>query len=367
MAAQDTHKRVPRGYPQNPNGAESYMEIPTRTGAYDLIPSEVFWRERYRHLKEAGYVLRPRYTPDWKPSWADTEMLPNHREDSVMLMNHQIIDARRREDNERVAIKRVRSDTGELDIMKFLSAFEDDNTNHTVPLLAVLPDPFDKQLSLMVMPFLRPFDDPEFTTIGEVVEFIDQMVEPLGCPSHTLTRDIALANIMMDAKPLYTDGYHPVWLQYSEDISHVVAPLSRTGRSIRYFYIDFDLSIRFPDDALPYAVGDVGRDAEVPELSPDVPYDAFKVDIFALGNLLRKEFEQRYNSMEFLRRLIDPMTRRQPESRPTADQILVEWQSTRSELNESLFRWRLGPKSEPAIGRMFNDTVAVARRLVGTL
>jgi hypothetical protein len=30
---------------------------------------EVFWRDHQSWLKESGYELRPRYQPDWKPSW----------------------------------------------------------------------------------------------------------------------------------------------------------------------------------------------------------------------------------------------------------------------------------------------------------
>ena len=61
---------------------------------------------------------------------------------------------------------------------------------------------------------------------------------------------------------------------------------------MRYYYIDFGLSVQFPPGAPTVTVGDVGRDTEVPELSATVPYDAFKVDIFALGNLFYKEFYQ---------------------------------------------------------------------------
>lgn len=61
---------------------------------------------------------------------------------------------------------------------------------------------------------------------------------------------------------------------------------------MKYYYIDFGLARRFPEGTSTYVVGDVGRDTDVPELSSDVPYDAFKVDIFALGNLYFKEFEQ---------------------------------------------------------------------------
>lgn len=87
MAAQNTPNRVSYfSQIETPHSAEWLAEFLTRAGPYDLIPFEVFWRERYRYLKEAGYVLRPRYKPDWKPSWADTELSPNRFEDSVMLM-----------------------------------------------------------------------------------------------------------------------------------------------------------------------------------------------------------------------------------------------------------------------------------------
>lgn len=52
-----------------------------------------------------------------------------------------------------------------------------DPRNHCVQLLEVLPDPLQADSALMVMPYLRPFDDPEFGAIGEVVEFVKQILE----------------------------------------------------------------------------------------------------------------------------------------------------------------------------------------------
>ncbi len=97
---------------------------------------------------------------------------------------------------------------------------------------------------------------------------------------------------MMDARPLYPEGHHPVRQDYTPDGMYRISPLSRTDRPVRYYYIDFGLSVQFSKAASPYVVGDVGRDTEVPELSDTVAYDAFKVDIFALGNLFCKEFYQ---------------------------------------------------------------------------
>ena len=34
-----------------------------------LVPAESFWAEHYTYLLTMGFLLRPRYSPDWKPSW----------------------------------------------------------------------------------------------------------------------------------------------------------------------------------------------------------------------------------------------------------------------------------------------------------
>src|ERR1700691_662254 len=36
-----------------------------------LRDSEVFWRDHQKWLEDCGYMVRPRYMPDWKPSWTD--------------------------------------------------------------------------------------------------------------------------------------------------------------------------------------------------------------------------------------------------------------------------------------------------------
>lgn len=38
-----------------------------------LLETELFWRDHQPWLKERGYVLRPRYQPDWVASWLGTE------------------------------------------------------------------------------------------------------------------------------------------------------------------------------------------------------------------------------------------------------------------------------------------------------
>ena len=44
-------------------------------------------------------------------------------------------------------------------------------------MLETFPDPLDPSYTMMVMPWLRPCNDPEFRTIGEIMDFIDQTTE----------------------------------------------------------------------------------------------------------------------------------------------------------------------------------------------
>lgn len=107
-----------------------------------------------------------------------------------------------------------------------------------------------------------------------------------------LNRDCAVANIIMDDRPLYPKGHHPIRRNYSVDAIYELSPLARIDHPVRYYLIDFGISSHFPEGSSTYVTGLKGRYKEVPELSADVPYDAMKVDIFTLGNLYRKEFLQ---------------------------------------------------------------------------
>ena len=39
----------------------------------DITRHERWWVDRQVALEKAGYMLRSRYRPGWKPSWADTK------------------------------------------------------------------------------------------------------------------------------------------------------------------------------------------------------------------------------------------------------------------------------------------------------
>jgi hypothetical protein len=50
----------------------------------DIDPIEAWWVERQEALERAGYMLRPRYRPGWKPSWAGTNKEYSRCEDGQL-------------------------------------------------------------------------------------------------------------------------------------------------------------------------------------------------------------------------------------------------------------------------------------------
>jgi len=52
--------------------------------------------------------------------------------------------------------------------------------NHCVPILDAFQDPVIPDFSYIVMPLLRLFDNPEFGAMGEVIDFVTQLLEVGG-------------------------------------------------------------------------------------------------------------------------------------------------------------------------------------------
>lgn len=86
------------------------------------------------------------------------------------------MDAIRSSDGLCVSIKTTRNDSQEISIASFVSSPDllKDPSNHCVHLLEIFPDPLHADSSLLVMPYLRPFNDSEFGAIGEAVDFVKQ-------------------------------------------------------------------------------------------------------------------------------------------------------------------------------------------------
>ncbi|OCB88199.1 hypothetical protein A7U60_g4604 [Sanghuangporus baumii] len=298
----------------------------SRANASPLLSAEIAWRDRYEMLESHGYRLRPRYHPNWRPSWLDTKKPVSHHEDYNIHNNLFNMDAIRVSDGQKVFLKRVRTGSREIDILRFLSEPErlQDSNNHAAALLDVFADDNDPRFSYMVMPLLRPYYYPDFYSVDEVVEFMRQLLQAgyTTASRQSLTandRDCSELNLMMDAEAMYPKGFHPA--TYTMDASgynRAYPKRRRDVKDLRYYFIDFGISSIFGPDEPRKVLGVDGQDDEVPELSIDVPYDPFLVDVFILGNLFKKAFLNRYTNLDFLLPLVERMTTRDCRERLTS-------------------------------------------------
>ena len=95
----------------------------------------------------------------------------------------------------------------------------------------------------------------------------------------------------MDASELYSGGFHPIRPRMNADFSgYADRKYSRTERPPKYYIIDFGLSKRFEEDELVRALERVGTDLTVPEYHNDARVEPFRVDVYCVGNMIRKEF-----------------------------------------------------------------------------
>ena len=97
-----------------------------------------------------------------------------------------------------------------------------------------------------------------------------------------------MANIMMDGRLLFPDGWHPMLPHLHYDGRYLFSTgsecPSRTALGEpRYFFIDFGISTW----GQPLALGLDGQE-RAPELSDEDPYDPFLLDVYILGMTFRR-------------------------------------------------------------------------------
>jgi hypothetical protein len=97
---------------------------------------------------------------------------------------------------------------------------------------------------------------------------------------------------MMDARPILPQGWHFAEPDCVPNGVDPIAPLARIDHPVRYIIIDYDYSIRFrPGQS--HLVEDVWvYKTNPPESYTPLYYDAFKQDVFTLGNVFSKEFPE---------------------------------------------------------------------------
>lgn len=220
-------------------------------------------------------------------------------------------------------LKHINKSSPEVEIGQYLSsdALRDDPRNHCLPVLDVLEDPKDPEHVILVIPWLRRIDSPEPASVRECVDFVNQTLEvgaqyliqslnspetyrglyfctntklPIGALDcsrvfphiihYIYIRDCAWGNIMMDGRRLYPLGWHPQeWEVLPNGKSMKRSDPSRTAvGGVRYYFIDFGISTKDETQVL-----GVDGQEPAPELSNDVPYDPFKLDVYILGMAYR--------------------------------------------------------------------------------
>ncbi|KAF8870843.1 kinase-like domain-containing protein [Infundibulicybe gibba] len=320
-----------------------------------LNTSEIFWCTHQPWLQHSGYMLRPRYLPDWTPSWLGTTKHPYTCEDGTFNM-----DAVRISDGAQVALKLIRKSVHpyEIDIGVFFATepLKSDPQNHCVPLLDVLQVPDDTDQAILVMPMLRVYEDPRFDTIGEGVEFFRQIFEGLQfMHKHRVAhRDCQAPNIMMDAEPIGS-------------VSH----FTRTQRPVKYYFIDFGISRHYEPSEVPPLEDPIwGGDKTVPEFQfSDGPCDPFPTDIYYLGNLIRTEFlmgtefSTRRIGFDFMWPLVRDMVQDDPAKRPTINDVVARFEVIRCGLSSWTLRTRVAKAGDYPIPGLFRAVSHWKRRI----
>jgi len=322
-----------------------------------LRDSEVFWRDHQKWLQNCGYMVRPRYMPDWKASWIDKggSKLDIDYEDAQLLSRGRTIgDATRISDGTYVTLKVVtQSDNGyEVGIATFLSseAFAKDPHNHCVPIYETLKVPDDDDMIILVMPFLRDWDSPHLETVGEAVDLFGQLFEGLQFmhKHHVAHRDISILNFMMDGS-MYPNSWHPCHDERDRfDFSVEAKHYTRSQDPPRYYLIDFGLSRRYdPKDGPPLEPPIFGGDKSVPEFRKSVaPCNPFSTDIYYAGNFIRQGLMKEYEGLRFMQHLVADMVQDDPAKRPSIDEVVTRFNAMRKKMGTMKLRSRIGRREE---------------------
>ncbi|EED86080.1 predicted protein [Postia placenta Mad-698-R] len=289
--------------------------------------AEFYWRDHQLWLQKCGYMLRPRYKPDWVPSWLGTKKHLFGCEDGFMSQNIGRCYG--------IGVAQESLHPHEADIGSYFCSNElsSDPDNHCVPLYDVLKDPLEEDIVILVMPLLRKCNVPEFGTIGEVVEFIRQLVNGLR----------------------FMHVHHVAHRDMNRDFTGTARHYSRTERPTKYYYVDFGLSRKYsPDEYPPRELPILGGDKSVPEFQGegyDEAVDPFPTDIYYLGNLIRMAFTMRYANFCFMDALIADMVQNDPQKRPHIEEVSSRFIEATSKLSARILRGRLVERDEPPVIR----------------
>ncbi|KAF9018054.1 hypothetical protein BDZ89DRAFT_1074291, partial [Hymenopellis radicata] len=310
---------------------------------------EMSWVAIQPFLESRGYRLRPRFHPDWEPSWLQKgltrqEAFRLRLEDSLIILSvADLVDAIA-PNGCKVVLKRVvKGSNEEMMSLRLNSLDKEDPFNHLIPLLDTIDLPNGEQV-ILVTPLLRglSIDDPSFHCREEVIEYARQLLEGVVfLHAHNFThRDICVSNVLMDPSRVVPSGFHfaAPYLRFESNKRKSIKTRRRCRvQPVNYFFIDFE-SVSFHPEGPEHsrALGLFGQCNIMPELSLTVPYNPFKVDIFQIGCTIFALF------MLFFRPLCAP----RPEDRPTAMEALTAFEGFVSAMKSRRRKYLVWNKEE---------------------
>lgn len=330
---------------------------------------EVKWVHYQHYMMENGYSLRPRYHLNWTPSWRGSGAHPADCEDSWAAPSTDEIDATYIRDQQHVSIKFTSTDNGgaqEVEVLQHLSQpmLRGNPQNHAVPFLDTFPVPGDPEMVFIVTPYLPTWDQVPFELFGEVMDFMQQILEGMRFlhSAHIAHRDPVAMNIVMDASSLYSEPFHPANPAFSLDGKRRIVVKPRSQGTVRYYFTNFKLSVRFPSlEDRGLVVGGKELEKRAPELGREqIPYDPFKLDVLTIGFVIKDHVLKKYRGFEKLGPLIEAMTTKEPQERPHADEafdLYMAWARNQGPVTQS---WRLQPFNAGIAERGINTWSSVA-------
>ncbi|KAF8668560.1 Protein kinase domain [Rhizoctonia solani] len=140
------------------------------------------WTSFQPYLLSKGYQLRPRYRPDWVPSWhINNSLHASDCEDSIDCMPLRVLDATQVVSGRQVVIKMIvpghEQGENELAVLSHFSSpdLRSHPDNHVVPCLDSFPIPGIESGAFVAMPLLGKYYEPPLKSIAEVHDFLQQL------------------------------------------------------------------------------------------------------------------------------------------------------------------------------------------------
>ncbi|KAG8945125.1 hypothetical protein FRC04_001191 [Tulasnella sp. 424] len=288
--------------------ADNAVRLISRLVDGQLLLDELPWAARFDFLQSQGYLLRPRYRPGWVATWKTDKAVKIYEcEDGIAVARPNLLDATRISDKRTAFLKHISKSSPEIEIERYLSTKElqSDPRNHALPALDVLEDPSDSEHVLLVLPLVRRIDTPEPASVRESVDMVEQTLE---------------------GRSFATDG----------TVLKNHRPSRAAVGGVRYYFIAFGISTHNQD----LTVGSDGQEP-APELSDNVPYDPYKLDVYILGMVYRRFLLERQWGNDWVLPLVQYMTPSNPEERPTAAEALKRFKLIKQELSQSVLGQRL--------------------------